>query len=160
MEPNKFGKKSFSNPKKKGGFEKKNEKDRIAKRLAILGVASRRDAEKLVMDGKVKVNNVECRDLTQLVSYDDEIAGYLAYEFDDEGLRLSKLYLLPAFRGKGIGGYLMGYVEERARENGSGMIHLEVNEVNPHAREFYRLHGFVPGERLDYRRIVMRKQLA
>ena len=94
------------------------------------------------------------------IRYDSEIAGYLAYEFDDEGLRLSKLYLLPAFRGKGIGGYLMGYVEERARENGSGMIHLEVNEVNPHAREFYRLHGFVPGERLDYRRIVMRKQLS
>ena len=93
------------------------------------------------------------------IRYDGEMAGYLAYEFDDEGLRLSKLYLLPAFRGKGIGGYLLGYVEERARENGSGMIHLEVNEVNPHAREFYRLHGFVPGERLDYRRIVMRKQL-
>ena len=94
------------------------------------------------------------------VHYKDEVAGYLAYEFDDEGLRLSKLYLLPAFRGKGIGGYLLGYVEERARENGSGMIHLEVNEVNPHAREFYRLHGFVPGEKLDYRRIAMRKQLS
>ena len=94
------------------------------------------------------------------IRYDGEIAGYLAYEFDDEGLRLSKLYLLPAFRGKGIGEYLLGYVEERARENGSGIIHLEVNEVNPHAREFYRLHGFVPGERLDYRRIVMRKQLS
>ena len=43
------------------------------------------------------------------IRYDDEIAGYLAYEFDSEGLRLSKLYLLPAFRGKGIGGYLLGY---------------------------------------------------
>ena len=94
------------------------------------------------------------------IRYDGEIAGYLAYEFDDEGLRLSKLYLLPAFRGKGIGGYLLGYVEERAKERNSRMIHLEVNEVNPHAREFYRLHGFVPGERLDYRRIVMRKQLS
>ena len=93
------------------------------------------------------------------IRYDGEIAGYLAYEFDGEGLRLSKLYLLPAFRGKGIGRYLLGYVEERARENGSGIIHLEVNEVNPHAREFYRLHGFVPGEKLDYRRIVMRKAL-
>lgn len=75
MEPKKFlGKKRFRYEKRKGHFEKKNEKDRIAKRLAILGVASRRDAEKLVMDGKVKVNNIECRDLTQLVSYDDEIA--------------------------------------------------------------------------------------
>jgi len=94
------------------------------------------------------------------IRYDGEIAGYLAYEFDSEGLRLSKLYLLPAFRGKGIGGYLLGYVEERAKERNAQLIHLEVNEVNPHAREFYRRHGFVPGERLDYRRIVMRKELS
>ena len=59
---------------KKKQFDTKKAQDRIAKRLAILGVASRRDAEKLVIDGKVRVNNIECRDLTQLVSYDDEIS--------------------------------------------------------------------------------------
>ena len=94
------------------------------------------------------------------IHYDGKIAGYLAYEFDSEGLRLSKLYLLPAFRGKGIGKYLLGDVEEIAREKGSRMIHLEVNEVNPHAMEFYRRHGFVPAERIDYRRMVMRKRLS
>ena len=94
------------------------------------------------------------------IHYDGKIAGYLAYEFDDEGLRLSKLYLLPAYRGKGIGRYLLGYVEEIAREKGSEMIHLEVNEVNPHAMEFYRRHGFVPAERIGYRRMVMGKRLS
>ena len=48
-------------------------KDRIAKRLAILGFESRRNAEKLVMDGKVKVNGVVCTDLSLLVGYDDKI---------------------------------------------------------------------------------------
>ena len=87
-----------------------------------------------------------------------ELAGYLAYEKDAEGMRLSKLYLLPAFRGKGLGKWMLEYVEDRAREAGSDTIHLEVNELN-NAREFYGKHGFVPGERIDFMRIVMRKSL-
>ena len=52
----------------------KQSKDRIAKRLAMLGIASRREAEKIILEGKVKVNGIECKDLTQLVSYEDKIA--------------------------------------------------------------------------------------
>lgn len=51
-----------------------NEKDKIIKRLSILGVASRREAEKLVTDGKVKINNVVCKEPFFLVSYDDKIS--------------------------------------------------------------------------------------
>ena len=90
---------------------------------------------------------------------DGERAGYFAYERDGEGMRLSKLYLLPPFRGRGIGGYLLDYVEDKARESGIGTVHLEVNEINPQAREFYLRHGFKVGERIDYMRIVMRKSL-
>ena len=42
--------------------------------MAILGVASRRDAEKLVQDGKVKINGIECKELYYLVSYSDTIS--------------------------------------------------------------------------------------
>ena len=68
---------------KKGNFGKRrrndrdserNRKDRVAKRLAMLGVASRREAEQFVKDGKVKINGIECKDLSFLVSYDDKIA--------------------------------------------------------------------------------------
>ena len=55
-------------------IDEKKIKDRIAKRLAMLGVASRREAEKIVLDGKVKINGIECKDLSQLVSYEDKIA--------------------------------------------------------------------------------------
>ena len=67
-----FGKKKFFN-KKRDDKENKR-KDRIAKRLAILGVASRRDAGELVKNGKVKINGVECKDLSYLVSYEDTIS--------------------------------------------------------------------------------------
>ena len=67
-----FGKKKFFN---KNRDDKENKrKDRIAKRLAILGVASRRDAGELVKNGKVKINGVECKDLSYLVSYEDTIS--------------------------------------------------------------------------------------
>ena len=67
-----FSKKKFFN-KKRDDKENKR-KDRIAKRLAILGVASRRDAGELVKNGKVKINGVECKDLSYLVSYEDTIS--------------------------------------------------------------------------------------
>ena len=76
----KFGDKKFGN--RNSGFlrsrnssqDERVSKDRIAKRLSMLGVASRREAEKMILDGKVKINGIECRDLTFLVSYDDTIA--------------------------------------------------------------------------------------
>ena len=73
--------KSFFTMKKGNKFggkrrvrDEKQVKDRIAKRLAMLGVASRREAEKIVLDGKVKINGIECTNLAQLVSYEDKIA--------------------------------------------------------------------------------------
>ena len=65
-----FGKKS------RNVFNKNNElskKDRIAKRLAMHGVASRREAEKMVLEGKVKINGIVCEDLSFLVGYEDQI---------------------------------------------------------------------------------------
>ncbi len=66
-------KKSFFKGKSTS-FNEKGKKDRIAKRLSILGIASRREAEKLVLEGKIKINGVVCKELSYLVSYDDEIS--------------------------------------------------------------------------------------
>ncbi len=54
--------------------ESSDRKDRIAKRLSMIGIASRRDAEKLVIDGKVRINGIECKDLSFMVGYDDRIS--------------------------------------------------------------------------------------
>ena len=72
-------------------------KDRIAKRLAMLGVASRRDAEKLVLDGNVKINGVECRELYQLVSYDDKISVN-GKEIVNKPIR-TKIYIMNKLSG-------------------------------------------------------------
>ena len=61
---------------KKTSFNKEKElkkRDRICKRIAILGIASRREAAKLVSEGKVKINGVVCKELNYFVSYEDII---------------------------------------------------------------------------------------
>ena len=88
-----------------------------------------------------------------------ERAGYLAFEIDDEGMHLSKLYLLEGFRDRGIGGRIVGYVEDRARAAGVGRIHLDVNMYNKGAIQFYERHGFVLRGRMEYVRLLMVKGL-
>jgi len=44
--------------KKMGNVSKAADGDRIAKYLARAGIASRRDSEKLILEGRVKVNGV------------------------------------------------------------------------------------------------------
>lgn len=48
-------------------------KERIAKRIARAGVCSRRDAERLILEGRVKVNGVKLDSPAFTVSADDEI---------------------------------------------------------------------------------------
>ena len=93
------------------------------------------------------------------IDYDGKRAGYVAYEACSEGMRLSKLYLFEEYRGNGIGGRILRFVEGEARKSGFGTVRLEVNEINPSAMEFYRSHGYSLEERIDFMRVVMRKRL-
>lgn len=52
------GKPHSTKPSAKGNVAKSADGDRIAKYLARAGIASRRDAEKLILEGRVKVNGV------------------------------------------------------------------------------------------------------
>jgi GNAT superfamily N-acetyltransferase len=54
---------------------------------------------------------------------------------------LDKLYLLPAFQNRGIGGYLLQRLIDDAKAT-QVALRLTVLEVNP-ARRFYERHGFV-----------------
>ncbi len=115
-----FKKKPFENRQNR---DEKREKGgvRLAKRLAELGVASRRDCEKIITDGKVKVNGIDTVDLSLLVTYDDEISvngkalvnkkietkiylinkpsGYVTTNFDPQG-RKTLFELVPAKFGR------------------------------------------------------------
>src|SRR5262245_3613736 len=62
---------------------------------------------------------------------------------------LDKLYLLPAYQRKGIGGYLLCRLIEDAKSAGVG-LRLTVLEVNP-AHRFYERFGFVLTHRISPR---------
>ena len=58
------------------------------------------------------------------------------------------LYLLPEYRGKGLGGPLLEAAVEKLNAQGFPRTYLWVLEANLPARRFYERHGFSPsGER-------------
>lgn len=77
-----------------------------------------------------------------LVEVDGEAAGRLYLHRREGGLRIMDIALLPAFRGRGIGGAILRALQAEAAAAGSGLsIHVEV--FNP-ARRLYERLGFRP----------------
>ena len=74
--------------------------------------------------------------LAQTWVYDDGVVKGLAVVRGDE---LDKLYVEPAFQGRGIGGQLLEYAVSYL-----GARRLWVLERNVNARRFYARHGFAP----------------
>ncbi len=70
--------------------------------------------------------------------------GFASFEHNylqQKVTRLHKLYLLPQSQGKGQGKVLINAVVEKAKENSSLNISLNVNKFNP-ALTFYKKVGF------------------
>ncbi|MEN9704595.1 MAG: hypothetical protein RLZZ393_474 [Pseudomonadota bacterium] len=61
-----------------------------------------------------------------------------------EGLQgeLKRMYVDPAFRGRGIGRVLMGFLEQAAVEHGCKRLLLETGVRQPEAIAFYEACGF------------------
>ncbi|MFC1465735.1 MAG: GNAT family N-acetyltransferase [Candidatus Brachytrichaceae bacterium NZ_4S206] len=57
--------------------------------------------------------------------------------------KLHKLYLAPAFHGRGWGGRLLRHCLTGARRAGGRRMILAVNKRNYRAVQFYQQHGFV-----------------
>jgi len=76
--------------------------------------------------------------------------GYCAHELADMqgnertpvAMKLGQLYVLESHRGMGLGRFMLGHVEHRARAVGSRLIWLQVNKKNSEAIGFYRAMGF------------------
>jgi GNAT superfamily N-acetyltransferase len=76
--------------------------------------------------------------------------GYCGYELADmdrdEGvsaaMKLGQLYVLETHRGMGLGRFMLGHVEQRARDFGRHSLWLQVNTKNTGAIVFYRAAGF------------------
>ena len=91
----------------------------------------------------------------------DAVAGYAmgTWGFSTEQggrfLLLDELFVLPPFRGSGVGGAALAFVEGEAAGAGAGAVRIEVAEENERARELYRAAGYA-----DPRRRFLSKRLA
>lgn len=70
--------------------------------------------------------------------------GFVGFEHSVKNAtstKIHKLYLLPEYKGKGIGQQLMQYVAEKAYSVGNDELFLNVNRHNK-AVDFYKKNGF------------------
>lgn len=84
----------------------------------------------------------------------DRPAGYLlaVYVFSLEHLGLTaeidEFFVLPSFRGQGIGSELLREAEDEFARRKCTNVYLQLGRENDGARAFYRAHGF--GERSGF----------
>jgi [ribosomal protein S18]-alanine N-acetyltransferase len=89
---------------------------------------------------------------TLVCEIDGRVVGYAA-AFTDPGVksRVLSLAVDRDHRGRGIGRRLMREIEDRAKENGSGLMTLEVRVTNVEAVNLYLAEGYlVKGSIADY----------
>ena len=60
----------------------------------------------------------------------------------DGSAELHKLYTLPAYWGRGVGGWLLAELCRRAKEAGATSVWLRVNKNNVRAQKAYKAAGF------------------
>lgn len=77
----------------------------------------------------------------KLILADDTVVGLLAVEDFPTYTWLVKLYLLQAYRGRGIGSKVLEKLLEDARAQGKPVT-LQVLRVNQRAQSLYARHGF------------------
>jgi ribosomal-protein-alanine N-acetyltransferase len=83
---------------------------------------------------------------------EDKLAGFVIFERANRhgrpGGHIVTLDIDPVERRRGVGTLLMQTAEEQMRQEGAGILSLEVAENNPAARQFYRSLGFVAQGRI------------
>lgn len=77
-----------------------------------------------------------------LVHSEGEAIGYIGLEELEDKIQLSKIYLDPKQRGKGVGHKLMDWIKNWTKNRGHKRIDLYVMQDNPSAIQFYKKQGF------------------
>jgi diamine N-acetyltransferase len=81
---------------------------------------------------------------------DNSDVGYAQLVFEQESVKLEKLYLHQNAQGKGYGLYLLNQLIDHAMNLGSVEMQLQVNRANTKAVEFYKKFGFEIIEERDF----------
>jgi GNAT superfamily N-acetyltransferase len=77
-----------------------------------------------------------------LIIRNDSCVGYIGVQPKGSQLFLSKLYIIAAERGSGLGRKAIAFVEKLARDTGASKISLTVNRYNLDTIEAYKRFGF------------------
>lgn len=78
-----------------------------------------------------------------IISHHKKAVGYLSVKDENDGIFLSKIYVLANQRGLGIGAEAIGFVEKHATKKGKPKIRLTVNKNNLKSKRTYEKLGFV-----------------
>lgn len=90
------------------------------------------------------------------------IVGVLVLTETDEGFCLETIATHPRIQGQGIGGRLLSFAEDQARQAGHTSIYLSTHKLMHESQAIYRHLGYVEFDRRivnGYDRIFVRKQL-
>lgn len=88
-----------------------------------------------------------------LMRADARVAGYIALcrgfslEFGGFDAFVDEFFVLPEFRGRGVGGRVLELIRNEARARDINALHLEVARDNAPARKLYAKAGFATRER-------------
>ena len=83
-----------------------------------------------------------------LATVDGAPAGYLlavyVFSLEHQGLtaEIDELFVVPQYRGLGLGGRLLETAEETFRGSGCTNVSLQIGRDNNEARAFYRAKGY------------------
>lgn len=77
-----------------------------------------------------------------LVTDGDTVLGYCSLSQDRQALFIRELHLLPEYRGRGVGGWVLEQLAGWAVQRRLPLVRLMVFASNP-ARRLYHRHGFV-----------------
>ena len=83
--------------------------------------------------------------LQQVIVYylDDQPVGCGAFKpLDDATAEVKRMFVLPAFRGKGIAGQILTELESWAAESGFKYCNLETGKKQPEAIRLYKKSGY------------------
>jgi diamine N-acetyltransferase len=102
-----------------------------------------------------------------LIDWNGEAVGYFSLSNKGATMLLSHFYLLPEYRGRGLGKMAMEFIEGEARASGAADIELFVLRENKGAVGLYTRSGFVVaaevltrlGEGAVLEDYVMRKEI-